>query len=106
MALSITDIWCQVSGKQWQKECTALLVFEENLEVGEKYTPEVPSEITDWDEFITPDPVAPAAWSPAPPTIITLFYGSIQGGLKCDNGVCVYVPGIDDSSVLSFVTNF
>jgi len=41
-----------------------------------------------------------------PSTIITLFYGSIQGGLKCDNGVCVYVPGIDDSSVLSFVTNF
>ena len=56
MALSITDIWCQVSGKQWQKECTALLVFEENSEVGEKYTPEVPREIIDWFELITKVP--------------------------------------------------
>ena len=42
----------------------------------------------------------------SPSTILTLFYGSIQGGLKCDSGVCVYVPGIDDSSILSFTTNF
>tara|TARA_B100000029_G_scaffold515584_2_gene623389 strand:+ start:1162 stop:3057 length:1896 start_codon:yes stop_codon:yes gene_type:complete len=41
-----------------------------------------------------------------PSTILTLFYGSIQGGIKCDNGICVYVPGIDDSSILSLSTNF
>ena len=29
--------------------------------------------MTDWFAFITPEPAAPAAWSPAPPDIITLF---------------------------------
>ena len=39
-------------------------------------------------------------------TVLSLFYGSIQGGLKCDSGVCVYVPGIDDAFTLALTANF
>ena len=39
-------------------------------------------------------------------TLINFFYGSIQGGLKCDTGVCVYVPGIDDAFTFTLTTNF
>ncbi len=39
-------------------------------------------------------------------TFLSIFYGSIQGGLKCENGICVYVPGLEDASMLSFTTNF
>lgn len=41
-----------------------------------------------------------------PSTVLSMFYGSIQGGLKCDSGICVYVPGIDDAFTLSFTANF
>jgi hypothetical protein len=41
-----------------------------------------------------------------PSTILTAFYGSLQGGLKCDSGVCVYVPGIEDAVTLSITSNF
>ena len=78
VALNITDIWCHVFGIQWQNEWIASLVFETNFFEGEKYTPDVPSDITDWLEFITPDPVAPAAWSPAPPATITSFLNPIS----------------------------
>jgi len=39
-------------------------------------------------------------------TLVNFFYGSIQGGLKCDTGVCVYVPGIDDALTFTLTTNF
>ena len=35
VALSITDMWCQVPGKQWQKEWTAWLAFETKFSIGE-----------------------------------------------------------------------
>lgn len=41
-----------------------------------------------------------------PSTILSLFYGSLQGGLKCDSGVCVYVPGIEDALTISLTSNF
>lgn len=41
-----------------------------------------------------------------PSTILSLFYGSLQGGLKCDSGVCVYVPGIEDAFTVSVTSNF
>ncbi len=39
-------------------------------------------------------------------TVVSFFYGSVQGGLKCENGICVYVPGLEDASMLSFTANF
>ena len=41
-----------------------------------------------------------------PATILSVFYGSLQGGLKCDSGVCVYVPGIEDAFTLTLTSNF
>ena len=41
-----------------------------------------------------------------PSTVLSMFYGSIQGGLKCDSGICVYVPGIEDAFTLSLTANF
>ncbi len=41
-----------------------------------------------------------------PATIISVFYGSLQGGLKCDSGVCVYVPGIEDAFTVTITSNF
>jgi len=41
-----------------------------------------------------------------PSTILSLFYGSLQGGLKCDSGVCVYVPGIEDAVTINLTSNF
>ena len=41
-----------------------------------------------------------------PSTMLSLFYGSLQGGLKCDSGVCVYVPGIEDAFTVKFTSNF
>lgn len=37
-----------------------------------------------------------------PSTSLSVFYGSLQGGLKCDSGVCVFVPGIADALKLTF----
>ena len=39
-------------------------------------------------------------------TVLTFFYGSVQGGLKCENGICVYIPGLEDAAILSFSANF
>ena len=39
-------------------------------------------------------------------TILSIFYGSLQGGLKCDSGVCVYVPGIEDAFTVTLTGNF
>ncbi len=39
-------------------------------------------------------------------TILKVFYGSLQGGIKCDSGVCVYVPGIEDALTLTLTSNF
>ncbi len=41
-----------------------------------------------------------------PATIFNVFYGSLQGGLKCDSGVCVYVPGIEDAFTVTITSNF
>lgn len=41
-----------------------------------------------------------------PSTLLSVFYGSLQGGLKCDSGVCVYVPGIEDALTLTLTSNF
>lgn len=41
-----------------------------------------------------------------PSTVLSFFHGSLQGGLKCDSGVCVYVPGIDDAFTFSLTANF
>jgi len=41
-----------------------------------------------------------------PSTILSMFYGSLQGGLKCDSGVCVYVPGIEDAFTVTLTSNF
>ena len=41
-----------------------------------------------------------------PATIFSVFYGSLQGGLKCDSGVCVYVPGIEDAFTVTITSNF
>ena len=41
-----------------------------------------------------------------PATIMSVFYGSLQGGLKCDSGVCVYVPGIEDAFTVTITSNF
>ena len=41
-----------------------------------------------------------------PATILSVFYGSLQGGLNCDSGVCVYVPGIEDAFTLTLTSNF
>ena len=41
-----------------------------------------------------------------PATPVSIFYGSIQGGLKCDTGVCVFVPGIEDALTVTFSGNF
>tara|TARA_B100000315_G_scaffold97278_1_gene89450 strand:+ start:12832 stop:14766 length:1935 start_codon:yes stop_codon:yes gene_type:complete len=41
-----------------------------------------------------------------PSTVITAFFGSVQGGLKCDSGVCVYVPGIEDALMLTLTSSF
>lgn len=40
-----------------------------------------------------------------PSTTLSLFYGSLQGGLKCDSGVCVYVPGIQDALTAKLTSN-
>ncbi|MFQ6674010.1 MAG: DUF6029 family protein, partial [Fidelibacterota bacterium] len=39
-------------------------------------------------------------------TTVSFFYGSLQGGLKCDSGVCVYVPGIEDALTIVLTSNF
>ena len=49
---------------------------------------------------------APGSYYLNTSTLINFFYGSIQGGLKCDTGVCVYVPGIDDAFTFTLTTNF
>ena len=41
-----------------------------------------------------------------PATILSVFYGSLQGGLKCESGVCVYVPGIEDAFTVTITSNF
>ncbi len=41
-----------------------------------------------------------------PSASLSVFYGSLQGGLKCDTGVCVFVPGIEDALTLTFASNF
>ncbi|MFQ6608915.1 MAG: DUF6029 family protein [Fidelibacterota bacterium] len=41
-----------------------------------------------------------------PATIFSVFYGSLQGGLKCDSGVCVYVPGIEDALTITLTSSF
>ncbi|MFQ6616382.1 MAG: DUF6029 family protein [Fidelibacterota bacterium] len=42
----------------------------------------------------------------SPSTVVTVFYGSLQGGLKCDSGVCVWVPGIQDAFTVTMNSNF
>ncbi|MCH8012761.1 MAG: hypothetical protein IIA61_12560 [Candidatus Marinimicrobia bacterium] len=41
-----------------------------------------------------------------PSTILQVSYGSRQGGLKCDSGVCVFVSGIEDALTLTLTSNF
>ncbi len=41
-----------------------------------------------------------------PSTVLSAFYGSLQGGLKCDSGLCTYVPGIEDALTLTLTSNF
>ena len=61
-----TDIWCQVSGRQWQNACTARAGLGRKSCVATKITPEVPSESSASPSPITPTPAAPAALSPPP----------------------------------------
>ncbi|MCH7939763.1 MAG: hypothetical protein IID13_08450 [Candidatus Marinimicrobia bacterium] len=41
-----------------------------------------------------------------PATELTVLYGSIQGGLKCDSGVCIYVPGMEDAITLRLTSSW
>ena len=37
---------------------------------------------------------------------LELYYGSRRGGLHCESGVCVFVPGINDATTFRFVAQF
>ena len=63
----ITPIWCQVSGRAWQKACTAPAVLGENLALDTKRTPDVPSDKKEALGRTAPMPQAEAALSPPPP---------------------------------------
>jgi hypothetical protein len=70
-ALSMTDIWCQRSGRQWQKACAARPAFGRNSSVTTNSTPDVPNDRNACPGATTPSPAALAALSPPPPATTT-----------------------------------
>ena len=60
-ALRMTDIRCQVSGRQWQKLWTARSGLARYSASATNSTPEVPSDSDVRLRSTTPAPIAPAA---------------------------------------------
>ena len=59
---------CQRPGEEWQNACKRPSGSINALSVGANTTPEVPRVRAMIPGSTAPTPVAPAAWSPAPPT--------------------------------------